>query len=270
MLQYIHKIICPYVTQKRVQLKLGVDFPALILFDHFSGQITQKVFDLQEKININFVLIPKTCMDRLQPMDLSVNKPFKAHLKQSFHTWYTSQIKKEIEENEDSSLSPVDLCRAPTFRLKNLEYSFPIKKVSFAPCINNLKNSLRGPPISTALSNKKVTYECIYVQKLHETMHTFRTFLGENFIFFHSFIASFTIWLRLTSISFASSTPSKTCNSKLFTHHAIVISLLHLFDFIRIKIGISCTLKSFHFPFAHFPPKHSEVHMDQLQFHFLV
>ena len=105
MLRYIHKIICPYVAQKRVQLKLGVDFPALVLFDHFSGQITQKVFDLLEKNNINFVLIPKTCTDRLQPMDLSVNKPFKAHLKQSFHTWYASQIKKQIEDNEDSSLS---------------------------------------------------------------------------------------------------------------------------------------------------------------------
>lgn len=105
MLQYIHKIICPYVAQKRVQLKLGVDFPALVLFDHFGGEITQKVFDLLEENNINFVLIPRTCTDRLQPMDLSVNKPFKAHLKQSFHTWYASQIKKQIEDNEDSSLS---------------------------------------------------------------------------------------------------------------------------------------------------------------------
>lgn len=58
-----------------------------------------------------YVLIPKTCTDRLQPMDLSVNKPFKDRLKQSFQTWYASQIQQQVKQKPDSaSLSPVDVC----------------------------------------------------------------------------------------------------------------------------------------------------------------
>ena len=73
MLEYIDKVIHPYVKEKREELHLDSDFPALVLFDHFSGQATQTVFDHFEKYHIMYVLIPKTCTDRLQPMDLSVS-----------------------------------------------------------------------------------------------------------------------------------------------------------------------------------------------------
>ena len=53
MLEYVDKIINPYVFKKREELKLDVEFPALVLFD-------------------------------LNPMDLSINKPFKDQLKHLF------------------------------------------------------------------------------------------------------------------------------------------------------------------------------------------
>ena len=106
---YIDKVIVPYVKVKRKELELSFDFPALVLFDHFSGQITQAIFDRLEEHNIRYVLIPKTCTDRLQPMDLSVNKPVKNHLKSSFQMWYASQIQAQIKKAPDSQLMPVDL-----------------------------------------------------------------------------------------------------------------------------------------------------------------
>ena len=38
MSEYIDKDIQPYVKKKREELHLDSDFPALVLFDHFSGQ----------------------------------------------------------------------------------------------------------------------------------------------------------------------------------------------------------------------------------------
>ena len=40
----IDKIIVPYVENKRKELNLPDNYPALALFDHFSGQITSKIF----------------------------------------------------------------------------------------------------------------------------------------------------------------------------------------------------------------------------------
>ena len=43
---YIDKIIVPYVELKWKELQLPSTFPALMLFDHFSGQTSQVIFDL--------------------------------------------------------------------------------------------------------------------------------------------------------------------------------------------------------------------------------
>ena len=108
MIAYIDKIFVPYVKLKRKELQLPFTFPPLMLFDHFSGQTSQVIFDKLEKHHFMHVLIPKTCTDRLQPMDLSVNKPIKSHLQSSFQAWYSSQVKKQMQEAPGSSLTPID------------------------------------------------------------------------------------------------------------------------------------------------------------------
>jgi len=67
----------PYVDKMRQNLKLGVDYPALLLFDNFKAQGTQELLTLLDDNFINVLLIPLNCTDRLQPMDISVNKPAK-------------------------------------------------------------------------------------------------------------------------------------------------------------------------------------------------
>ena len=108
MIAYIDKIFVPYVKLKRKELQLPSTFPPLMLFDHFSGQTSQVIFDKLEKHHFMHVLIPKTCTDRLQPMDLSVNKPIKSRLQSSFQAWYSSQVKKQMQEAPGSSLTPID------------------------------------------------------------------------------------------------------------------------------------------------------------------
>ena len=43
-LAYIEKILTPYVNQKRRELSLDIQHPALVIFDRFKGQCTCNVF----------------------------------------------------------------------------------------------------------------------------------------------------------------------------------------------------------------------------------
>ena len=75
---YIENIILPFGQKERASLGLSNDHCALVLFDVFKGQCTSKVLKKLEDNNILYVTMPNNCTDRLQPLDLSVNKPQKA------------------------------------------------------------------------------------------------------------------------------------------------------------------------------------------------
>lgn len=95
MIDYLQKIMIPYVN-----------YPGLVLFDHFSGQITESVLKLFDENHIHRVVIPANCTDRLQPLDVSVNKAAKEFLWRKFHDWYAQKICAQLEEQ---TIAPVDL-----------------------------------------------------------------------------------------------------------------------------------------------------------------
>ena len=99
MLTYIQEIIVPYVKRKREQLELDDDHPALVIFDMFKGQCTEDVLKILEDNNIERVLVPANCTDRLQPLDLNINKPVKEFLHRKFQEWYARQIADQLEED---------------------------------------------------------------------------------------------------------------------------------------------------------------------------
>ena len=68
----------------RDDLGIGPEQAALVIFDHFKGQTTDNVIRCLERHNINSVLIPASCTDKLQPMDISVNRGAKAFLEREF------------------------------------------------------------------------------------------------------------------------------------------------------------------------------------------
>ena len=98
MIDYIKRIIIPYVVQTRVKLKLSSDYPALVLFDVFKGQCTDAVYKLLDENNILHVMIPANLTDQLQPLDLSVNKPAKEQMRWKFQDWYGEIICKQLED----------------------------------------------------------------------------------------------------------------------------------------------------------------------------
>ena len=108
MIEYINNIIVPYVDANRE----GDDTAALVIMDNFKGQVTPSVVSLLEDNNIQVCLLPANTTDRLQPLDISVNKPAKDFLREKFQDWYASQILQQLDSSvdiEDQELQPIDL-----------------------------------------------------------------------------------------------------------------------------------------------------------------
>ena len=92
MIDYIEKILLPYVEGKQQELQLASSYPALMIFDNFKAQCTSEILQIIDDHHIYVTLLPPNCTDRFQPMDLSVNKPAKDFLHKEFNSWYSKQV----------------------------------------------------------------------------------------------------------------------------------------------------------------------------------
>ena len=97
MKRYIKKIIIPYVSEKRKELGLQDNHPALAIYDGFRGQTTEAISSLLSAHNILTVQIPANCTDKLQPLDIAINKPMKDHLRANFQSWYAKEVSKQLK-----------------------------------------------------------------------------------------------------------------------------------------------------------------------------
>jgi hypothetical protein len=101
MLRYISSAIVPFVDNVRQDLGVGREQAALAIFDHFKGQLTEEVTMLLEEHNIQSVLVPPSCTDRLQPLDISVNKAAKSFLRSEFQKWYADKVTQQVDSMSD-------------------------------------------------------------------------------------------------------------------------------------------------------------------------
>lgn len=74
MIEYVDKIIKPYVSNVIDGLDLPLHQKANVIFDCFRAQITERFLDKLSDERLIYITIPPNCTDLLQPMDLSVNK----------------------------------------------------------------------------------------------------------------------------------------------------------------------------------------------------
>ena len=107
MLEYVENIIAPYI--ERVRESFESNTSALVIMDNFKGQITESVLSLLDQHNIHVCLLPPNTTDRLQPMDISVNKPAKDHLRSQFNEWYTQQVVAQLDGEDVENLEDVEL-----------------------------------------------------------------------------------------------------------------------------------------------------------------
>ena len=106
-LQYIDKILLPYVNKTRKGLSFPISHSCLVIFERFKAQFTPTVLQALKENHIPVALVPAKCMNRLQPLDISINKSVKQFLRGEFHDWYASQTCSQIHTNE--KIQPVYL-----------------------------------------------------------------------------------------------------------------------------------------------------------------
>ena len=54
------------------------------------------------------MIVPNNCTDLLQPLDLSVNKPFKDKLRGGFSEWYTQEVAKQLQDGKQPDEIHID------------------------------------------------------------------------------------------------------------------------------------------------------------------
>ena len=107
-IRFVKNIILPYVSTTRRSIGLSEEQMALAIFDTFKGHKGEEMETLLLRNNILPVMVPSNCTDLLQPLDLSVNKPLKDHLRSSFQHWYSEQISKQLREGKEQEDVKVD------------------------------------------------------------------------------------------------------------------------------------------------------------------
>ena len=58
--------------------------PSLLFLDTFSAHLTDQVKEAFQQSNTTVIVIPGCCTSILQPLDVSINKPIKGHLRNSW------------------------------------------------------------------------------------------------------------------------------------------------------------------------------------------
>ena len=90
-------------------MELPTDYPAIVIFDAFKGHKGPEIDTLLRENHLLPVPVPNNCTDRLQPIDLSVNKPIKDHLRNKFTAWYAAQVKNQLDSGRELAEVNVDL-----------------------------------------------------------------------------------------------------------------------------------------------------------------
>ena len=67
----------PYVEKRKVEIKLPKDQKAMLLFEVFKGQVTDKINKFIEKNIYVIVHVPNNMTDKFQPLDLNGKRPRK-------------------------------------------------------------------------------------------------------------------------------------------------------------------------------------------------
>ncbi|CAG2190986.1 unnamed protein product [Mytilus edulis] len=105
MMQFVNKVIVPYVDEIRDSMPLNnsTTQKAIAIFDVFKAHRGERLLNLLKDNDIVPLFVPAACTDRLQPLDLSVNREYKEQLKSHFHDWYSAEVIHQINEQEDST-----------------------------------------------------------------------------------------------------------------------------------------------------------------------
>ncbi len=133
MIKWFENVILPYTKGRR----------SLLVVDKFSAHETAEFLELASKNNVDVAIIPGGCTSKIQPVDVSLNKPLKAIVRKKWMEYVHSLV--------DAQSTAVDKLTPPTKELlldwlkdgmEYLEKQSQIVKKSFLVC--GITNALDG------------------------------------------------------------------------------------------------------------------------------
>jgi len=77
--------------------------PSMLVLDAFKGHVTDTVKNQLCKMKIELVVISGGMTSVLQPMDVSINKPFKDRLRQQYLTWIADPVRELTETGKSNT-----------------------------------------------------------------------------------------------------------------------------------------------------------------------
>ena len=83
--------------------------PSMLVLDAFKGHLTDSVKNQLRKMNIERVVILDGMTSVSQPMDVSINKPFKDGLRQQYLKWISDPARELTETGKIKSAAPSEV-----------------------------------------------------------------------------------------------------------------------------------------------------------------
>jgi len=95
-IEHLQEIIFPYLKKRKEELGLPEDQKALLIYDVFKGQKTDRVLKIIEDNHCVSVYVPANLTHIFQVLDISINGNAKQFLNQKFSDWYSQQVTKQL------------------------------------------------------------------------------------------------------------------------------------------------------------------------------
>ncbi|CAI7756688.1 unnamed protein product, partial [Closterium sp. NIES-53] len=122
--------------------KLGVHpRKALLVLDSYRGHLTPEVKNKFGKLNLVPAVIPAGCTSEIQPLDVAVNRSFKAAVRQLYQEWFEREGVDTLTKKGNIKKPPVEL----TLRWISAAWkSVPKELIQWAFLTCGISNALYG------------------------------------------------------------------------------------------------------------------------------
>ena len=105
---FYQKVIIPYVAHVLLEKQIP-DQKVLLIMDNFKAHFAGDVLQPLEENGVLVIFLPANTTDRLQPLDLSINKAAKDFLRDKFRQWYARQVSQSLQTAPENEIVPVKM-----------------------------------------------------------------------------------------------------------------------------------------------------------------
>lgn len=107
MIEWLHTVLVPWRLRKCVQLGVDPGHQRLVvLLDNFSAHVSDEFLAECRKFDwMSIIFLPPNMTQKVQPLDVGFNRPFKCRMQSSFPRWFATEVAKQ--QRMDPATTPL-------------------------------------------------------------------------------------------------------------------------------------------------------------------